>query len=416
MTDADGETEKQSRRSRRQGRDASDRVPVSHAQTRITIRIALFMIVVAVGCGLLVEQRWLALHIFLSGAVVLAISGVSVMLTVTWSAAPAPANMLMTAQRSTITAGALGVGFGRYFQWGDVFVGAAAGMYLIGLLLLAWTLLDVAQSGTKRRFDPAIGSYFAAISAGIVGVLIGAWMAVDHVNTGLRSAHTTVNLLGLIGLVVGGTMPFFAATVGRSKMAPHATKRRLFVSLGWLVAALVIAMTGLIAEQHIVAGVGFIVYAIGVGAILHVLPRPTKRQLQWAGPRVIALWLGGLWWAVAVGVTATQAFNNEPVFLNQWVAVLAIAGYGQILWGSLAYLLPMLRGGGHERLATGFATTRSWIGLIAVNLAGVSLSVELPRLVSVLLLAVWIGDSVWRASQIGTSQAERPPEDATKIQ
>lgn len=410
MTDPDDGTQKRFRRSGRTPRDSSDRVRVSHAQTRITVRLALLMIAVAALSSVLVDQRWLALHIFLAGAVMLAISGVSVMLTVTWSAAPAPPDALMTVQRSAIGVGALGIGFGRHFSWGDSVVGGAAVIYLLGLLLLAWALFHAARSGIKRRFDPAIGAYFAAIAAGVAGVVIGAWMAVDHVNIGLRSAHTTANLLGLIGLVVGGTMPFFAATVGRSKMAPHATTPRLFFSLAWQIVALSVAMGGLILEQHVVAGVGFLLYVVGIATILHVLPRPTRRQLQWAGPRVIALWLGGAWWAVSIIITAITSLRGEPVFVDQWVTVLAIAGYGQILWGSLAYLMPMLRGGGHERLAEGFASTRSWFGLALVNLAGISLSAGLPSPVSLILMTAWIADSAWRAVQIGTTQAERPVE------
>lgn len=406
MTDPDDGTQKRFRRSGRTPRDSSDRVRVSHAQTRITVRLALLMIVVAALCAVLVDQRWLALHIFFAGTVMLAISGVSVMLTVTWSAAPAPPNALMTAQRIAIGAGALGIGFGRHFSWGDAVVGGAAALYLVGLLLLAWALFDAARSGTQRRFDPAIAAYFAAIAAGVAGVIVGAWMAIDQVNICLRSAHTTANLLGLIGLVVGGTMPFFAATVGRSKMAPHATQPRLFTSLAWQVVALGVAMGGLVLEQHVVAGIGFLLYVAGIATILHVLPRPTKRQLQWAGPRVIALWLGGVWWAISLVMTATTALQQKPVFVDQWVAVLAIAGYGQILWGSLAYLLPMLRGGGHERLSEGFAATRSWFGLALVNLAGISLSISLPSPISMVLIAAWIGDSAWRAMRIGTTQAE----------
>ena len=39
---------------------------------------------------------------------------------------------------------------------------------------------------------------------------------------------------------------------------------------------------------------------------------------------------------------------------------------------------PRLRGGGHQRLSEGFRTTRSWLGLIAANLAAVGLLFD-PR-------------------------------------
>src|SRR3546814_14742063 len=59
---------------------------------------------------------------------------------------------------------------------------------------------------------------------------------------------------------------------------------------------------------------------------------------------------------------------------GRWLLVLVVAGYGQILWGSLAYVVPMLRGGGHERLGEGFAVTRSWLGLGAAHAAGIALA------------------------------------------
>src|SRR3546814_7307217 len=93
---------------------------------------------------------------------------------------------------------------------------------------------------------------------------------------------------------------------------------------------------------------------------LALLPRPTKRQLDWAGPRLLGLWAGGAWWSLAVAATAVEAGRDESILLGgRWLLVLVVAGYGQILWGSLAYVVPMLRGGGHERPGGGFAVTRS---------------------------------------------------------
>jgi hypothetical protein len=87
--------------------------------------------------------------------------------------------------------------------------------------------------------------------------------------------------------------------------------------------------------------------------------------------------------------------------------VLVVAGYGQILWGSLAYLLPMLRGGGHERLAQGFATTRSWWGLVAVNVAGAGFAAGLPAVASA-AVAVFVLDGAWRAARIALDGRDHP--------
>ena len=92
---------------------------------------------------------------------------------------------------------------------------------------------------------------------------------------------------------------------------------------------------------------------------------------------------------------------------DRWPVVLAVAGYGQILWGSLAYLLPMLRGGGPERLAEGFAATRSWFGLVAIDGSGLAIALGFPAVAGAGMAAATI-DAMWRAARVGTSRVPRP--------
>jgi hypothetical protein len=64
--------------------------------------------------------------------------------------------------------------------------------------------------GRVGRFHPALHFYLAALGFGVVGTGLGAAMVTG--SDGLRDAHVTVNLLGLVGLVIAGTLPFFIAT------------------------------------------------------------------------------------------------------------------------------------------------------------------------------------------------------------
>lgn len=379
----------------------------SHEQTRTTVRTALLFIVAAGIAGISGRSDWLALHLFLAGAVVLAISGMSLMLTVTWSAAPAPPNWSVRVQRICIAAGAAGVGVAREAGWPDAVVGVCGVVYVAGLVLLVGLLVFTARRGVVRRFDAAVAAYVAAVIAGIGGIGLGIWMATSSPSPTARAAHVTLNLLGLVGLVVGGTMPFFAATVARARMSPHATPTRLTVLLAWQVCALVLATTALVLDRAGPAAAGLAAYALGVVAVLVHMPRPTHRQLRWSGPRLIGLWAGGAWWVVAVAASATDAAAGRVVFADRWLFVLVIAGYAQILWGSLAYVLPVLRGGGHERLAEGFRATRSWVALAAANLAGVALVLSAPGL-AVAAVVVWVGDAAWRFARVGTTRAPRP--------
>lgn len=389
--------------------DVGERVVRAHAQTRITMRFALAFVAAAVVVGAAGLGRWLVLHLFLAGALVLAISGVSVMLTVTWATAPAPSDRWLWAQRLAIAVGVVGVGVGRQAELARGVVDAAAGLYLFGLAVLIGVLVLSARRASKRRFDPAVGAYCAAVVCGAVGVVIGLVMIANGPTLPLRQMHITANALGLVGLVIAGTMPFFAATVGRARMAPHARTGVLFAINGLLVVAVGLTAVGFGFESRALAATGLALYAVGVGAVVAVLPRPTVRQLQWAGPRVLALWAGGGWWMLAVAATAFDAAAGRPAYTDRWLVVLVVGAYAQIFWGSIAYLLPMLRGGGAERLSAGFATTRSWIGFGAANAAAGAL-VARWWTGALAAIALWVLDTAVRVTRVGTRKAERPPE------
>jgi nitrite reductase (NO-forming) len=385
----------------------AERVPLVQAQTRQTVRLSMALAGLAATAALAGEARWVPLHLFLAGAVVLAISGASQLLTVTWSAAPAPPDRWAATQRWTVAVGAVGVVAARRLDAPDATLGLAGAVYLLGLVLLGVLLAATAARGRKRRFDPAVAAYLGAVAFGVVGVGLGVRMAIDPSEAALRSAHLVANLLGMVGLVVGGTLPYFAATVGRSRMSVLATHGRLWFLAGWQVAMLTGATAALAVDAPRAGAGGLVGYATGIGAIVVLLPRPTRRQLRWAGPRLVALWAGAAWWAASVLVAAGAAAQGDPVLSGRWLVVLAIAGYGQILWGSLAYLLPMLRGGGPERLAEGFAATRSWFGLAAIEGAGLAIMLDRPAVAGAALAAATI-DATWRAAQVGTRQATRP--------
>ncbi len=381
-------------------RGAADRVRIAHHQARLSLGCALAFMAAAAVAAAAGASRWLPLHLFLAGGVVLAISGVSVMLTVTWSAAPAPPDLWVWFQRLCVAAGTIGVTVGRE---ADLPVGVAVAggaVYGVGLVALGVVLAATVGRGVERRFDVPAAAFLTALVAGAVGVTLGVRLVAGGASVELRGAHATLNLLGLVGLVVAGTMPFFAATVGRTRMAPRTSAQRVALVLAGLATALTVAVVSLAAGAEEAAAVGLGAYVVGIGAVLWLLPRPTRRQLQWAGPRLVALWAGGAWWAIAVAATAVDAAQGAIVFGGRWLFVLVVAGYAQIVWGSLAYLLPMLRGGGHERLTEGFAATRSWIGLAAANAAGLALARSWPR-VATALVAVWVLDTAWRAARVG---------------
>ena len=138
-------------------------------------------------------------------------------------------------------------------------------------------------------------------------------------------------------------------------MARHTTPRRLAVTLAWQVAMVAAAVISLALDVATVPSVALVGYAVGILVILAWMPRPTRRQWTWAGPRLVALWLGGFWWCAAVVATAVDAATGTAVLDGRWLVIMVLAGYGQIAWGRYTCADAARRRA--DQLSDGFATT-----------------------------------------------------------
>ena len=84
------------------------------------------------------------------------------------------------------------------------------------------------RAGVQRRFDGALHGYLCALLAGVSGSALGIAMVVGlggSTQREYRAAHLTLNLFGLIGLVIVATLPSFTATQARMKMSSRANRR-----------------------------------------------------------------------------------------------------------------------------------------------------------------------------------------------
>jgi hypothetical protein len=128
-----------------------------------------------------------------------------------------------------------------------------------------------------------------------------------------------------------------------------------------------------------------------------MLPIYSTRRMAWAGPRVWQLATGVGWWIAmtfALAVATLRGDDDRPV-----LQALVIGGYAQILVASLAYLGPVARGGGHRRLTAGFATTRSWVSLVAGNAAALA-ALARQDVALAAILSVWLIDAMCRAVRL----------------
>lgn len=391
----------------RAGGDA--RVAQVHRQARITLAMSVGFVIAAPIAAVVPHDTgpWLPLHLFVVGGLLGAISGATQMLGVTWSASPAPPAALASAQRTVLGLGTVAIALGREAD-SRAIVEAGGALVLGALVLLAVALIGIRAGAKVRRFRPALDAYLVAITLGLAGTTLGVLLAVgragEHPDRVLAT-HASTNLLGLVGLVIAATVPWFAATQARTKMSRRATERAVRVLTGVLAGATVVTLAGFALGIAGIAGAGLTIYALGVAAVYAFVPPLGRRQLEWAGPRLLQLLVGMAWWAACVGLLAAAAFRSEPMGLRA-IEALVVGGYAQILAGSLAYLAPVLRGGGHLRLGQGFDLTRSWIGLAAGNVGAVA---ALAGATEVLIgaILVWIADVAVRAVRLRVGGA--PP-------
>ena len=382
------------------GRERVDRrVAEVQRQTRLTLAVATAFIVAGPVAALLPHDTgaWLPLHLFLVGGVLSAISGTTQLLAVTWSTAAAPSRRLADVQRAGIAVGAMAIAVGHEID-SPTMIAIGGSTLAAALVLLGAILWSVRQRAGTPRFRPGIEAYLLAIAFGLAGVVLGATIAIDEGEwwERLRGAHVIMNLFGLVGLTIVGTLPYFVATQARTKLSPRLSPFRQRALLSILSIATAAAAAGQLVDTPCVTEVALGAWAVALVGVVLLLPSIHRRQLSWAGPRLVGLFAGLAWWAIVAGALAVGA-DTGLEGKHQALLALAVGGVAQIVVASLAYLAPVLRGGGHERLTAGFSATRSWVWVVAANTAAAALLLD-RSVLAALALAAWAIDVVVRST------------------
>ncbi|MEO6629372.1 MAG: hypothetical protein ABIP03_12485, partial [Aquihabitans sp.] len=383
-----------------------------HRQARQGLTLALGFVAVAPLAAVVPHHTgvWLPLHLFLVGGMVGTLSAVTQMLAITWSSSPPPVRWLAAAQRWSLALGTVAVAVGRERNI-EGLTGAGGAAVVAALVLLAVILAGIRRTAVTFRYLPAIDAYLLAAVAGLVGGSLGTALATGHVAAenlvAFRNAHLSVNIFGLVGMVAAGTLPFFSATQIRSRMAPWATSGRIRAVVLWLTAATVVMASGHLVKHPAVAAGGLAAYAVGIGAVVALCPRVTRRQVQWAGPRLWQLAAGVAWWLAMTLVLAVQ-FATGRGYDGPVLRALAVGGYAQILVASLAYLGPVLHRGGNRTLAGRFALTRSWGSLVAGNVAAACALADASVALAA-VLGIWLVVIAARAVRLFTGDKRPTP-------
>lgn len=376
--------------------DRAGRVVHSHAIARSALAAAALFAVVAVVWAAVVLVRggswWGPLHAFLAGTVLLAISGASQMFTITWAASPAPAAWFAALQRWLVMAGvaAVLIGVTSDLTW-LVWIGttAVAG----GLAVLGVSIVRAVRRSLLRRFDLSARFYLTAFAAGLLGVVLGAVLASASAGAAfdrVRLVHSHLNLIGLVGLTIVGTIPTFLPTVAHHR----AVSGREAVLAWWLSMTAVILYVAGLAAPPVVVGLGSVLAGVAaalvLGGVVWRLWRKGRGEAAFLQITAGVIWL--VVWTLFDGIALMAGRGVMP--FSVWTTAVVVAGVGQVLLGSLTYLVPVLLG---PPLGERLSLLSRWplVPLLAANLGGVALVTGLP-VPAVVATSVWLADFTWR--------------------
>ncbi len=358
------------------------RVVESHRLVRTAFAISGAFGLAAISWAALVLVRggswWGPIHTFLLGTVLSAISGATQMFTVTWSSAPSPPRWLTLSQGGTLVTGAVLVLIGVPAEkgllvwWGGALVAAS-------LVLLAAILLRVIRRSLLRRFDLSMRFYLLALGCGVVGVTLGVLLRSGILSesgySDIRQAHLHLNLIGLVGFTIIGTLPTLLPT-----FAHHRAVSGLEAKIAWWLCVSAAVIIG--------AGIGTPVWVIGIGTFLvgasaAAITSGIVFRLGRSGFSEVLPYLqvtaGVGWLTIWTVVDAAMLIGGKPMpSFSGWTAAAVAVGVGQVLVGSLAYLIPVLVG---PPIGPNLRRLGHWpaIPLTAANLTGVFLAAGWPQ-------------------------------------
>jgi len=387
------------------------RVTDSHDIVGAAFRLSgLFLLAAAVWAGYVALRGgswWGPLHTFMAGGVLLAISGATQLFSVTWAAAIPPDPRVAMTQRWLMAIGAVAAIVGVVRDSAVLVVVGSATLGL-GLLTLGSILIWVTRRSLLKRFGLSSRFYLLGIGAGVVGVTLGGLVGAGGGGgryLDIRVAHMHLNLVGMVGFTIVGTLPAILPTMVRHKMVSgREAVFGFWVSAAALGAMVVGALAGPVAVGVgcALAGIGAAVTLIGIGSRLGI-----DKMVASGLPAALVL-SGSLWLIGWMFVQSVALMAGEPVIWSRATAV-GVGGVALVLFGSLAYLVPVLAGPG-SNLTANFERMQGnrWVRLVLANAAVAAVAVGLGGALVLPLAASFLADFLWRVGRVLLLGRPRP--------
>ncbi|MFM9634130.1 MULTISPECIES: multicopper oxidase domain-containing protein [Streptomyces] len=346
--------------------------------------------------------RWLAVHMFLLGAVTTAILIWSEHFAVALLHAKLPDERWSTVRLATANLSVAGLLLGVWAARPLLTAVAAVSLVAAALAHLLM-LVRLGRGALGGRLKPIVSYYRAATAALIVGAVLGALLATGGAGgpdryAGLRLAHLHVTLLGWIGLPVLGTLFMLWPTVLGVRMKERTTKVTRWVL--WLAAGgLVVAVTALALGLRWPAVAGLALYLAGAVLAADLLVRTVRRHRPVSAAAAWMLAVATCWLTLAVTADiawlASRPLAAAQTGIDALLPVLLVGFVAQILIGALTYLLPVvLSSGPPDRAAVRSLLERAWLPRLVVLNTGVAvaaLPLPGPAVTAGLLLAALSG-------------------------
>lgn len=281
------------------------------------------------------------------------------------------------------------------------------GLALVAVAVTHLTLLirqARGHSALANRYAHLVRYYLVATTLLPAGITFGVLLARLDVSPGAQGrlylAHVLTMLLGWVGMTVAGTIVLLWPTVLHTKLsdADDRAGRQALWTMGCGIAA---ALGGTAAGLRWLVGVGAVIVAAGILLLLVHAWAQGKQAATGAVSRTgggFAAWsiASALIWflgcVLAAGLTVTFAENwvAIPTAFDHLVLPFAVGFTGQIVLGSMTYLLPVVLGGGprglrwSQREMSRFGAIR----IVVLNASLALLLLPLPPAVRTAVLAL----------------------------
>ncbi|WP_432058326.1 multicopper oxidase domain-containing protein [Streptomyces sp. bgisy022] len=378
-------------------------VKARHLRAHVLVVGWLGLALTAVGAQeVLPVARWLAVHMFLLGAVTTAILIWSEHFAVALLHAKIPDERWSTTRLATANLAVAGLLIGVW-EATPVLTAVSAVLLVATAAAHLVVLVRLGRGALNGRLKTIVSYYRVATAALIAGAVLGWLLATGGAGgpdryAGLRLAHMHVTLLGWIGLPVLGTLFMLWPTVLGVRMKDRTTKvsRRVL----WLTGSgLLVAVTALALGWRWPAVAGLALYVEGAALAVHLLIRTVRgnRPVSAAAAWMLAAAVCWLLIAVAADLAwlAARPLAAAQTGIDALLPVLLIGFVAQVLFGALTYLLPVvLSSGPKDRAAVRALLERGWLPrLVALNtgVALAALPLPGPAATTGLLLAALAG-------------------------